>query len=108
MTSNSRNVVLHVSDTGPDIQRALAAAALLASSDRSLGVRVIVNGPALEALTGSAPVDVPERTAVAACEVGMGRQGISPGALRPGVQTVPSAVVALAEAQFAGAAYIRI
>ncbi len=103
-----REVILHVSDDPADVQRALDAAAGLEDSSLDVSVRVIVNGAALTGLTGEEAVALPEHTQVAACRVGMGRRGIDPGELRPAVQTVPSAVVAIVEAQMAGAVYVRI
>jgi len=103
-----REVILHVSDDPDGVQRALDAAAGLADADLGVNVRVIVNGAALAGLTGTTAVEVPERTQVAACSVGLGRRGITPGELRPDVVTVPSAVTAIVQAQLAGAAYVRI
>lgn len=101
-------VILHVSDDPGDVQRALDAAAGLAAADLGVSVRVIVNGAALTGLTGTDAVALPEHTQVAACGVGLGRRGIAPDELRPAVQTVPSAVVAIVQAQLDGAAYVRI
>lgn len=103
-----RDVILHASDDPADVQRALDSAAGIASADLGVRVRIIVNGPALEGLTGSEAVSLPEGTEVAACSVGMGKRGIDADDLRPDVQTVPSAVRAIVEAQLAGAAYVRI
>lgn len=103
-----REVILHVSDDPADVQRALDAAAGLEDADLGVSVRVIVNGAALTGLTGTDAVEVSEHTEVAACSVGLGRRGIDPDELRPAVQTVPSAVTAIVQAQLAGAAYIRI
>lgn len=109
MTRECRDVVvLHASTTPGDVQRALAAAETLGASQPQTGIRVIVNGAALDALTGTDPVALPANTEVEACLVGMGKRGISVDQLRPAVLTVPAAVVALAQAQFSGAAYIRI
>lgn len=103
-----REVILHVSDDPADVQRALDAAAGLQAADLGVHVRVIVNGAALTGLTGADAVVLPESTEVAACSVGLGRRGIGSDELRPAVQTVASAVVAIVEAQLAGAAYVRI
>lgn len=105
---SAREVILHVSDDPADVQRALDAAAGLQTAGLGVDVRVIVNGAALTGLTETDAVDVPEHTRVAACSVGLGRRGIDPEDLRPAVLTVPSAVVAIVEAQLAGAAYVRI
>lgn len=108
MVDQNRVVVLHASTDPADVRRALDAAATLETSDPDLHVRIIVNGPALSGLTGRDPVEVPANTRVEACLVGMGKRGITVDQLRPAVGTVSSAVAALAQAQFAGAAYIRI
>ena len=109
MAKEYRDVVLlHASNEPGDVQRALAAVATLGAGQPQTGIRVIVNGAALDGLTGSDPVVLPANTEVEACLVGMGKRGITVDQLRPAVLTVPAAVVALAQAQFAGAAYIRI
>lgn len=109
MTKEYRDVVvLHASNDPGDVQRALAAAATLGAGQPQTGIRVIVNGAALDGLTGTDPVVLPANTEVEACLVGMGKRGITVDQLRPAVLTVPAAVVALAQAQFTGAAYIRI
>lgn len=103
-----RTVILHATDDPGDVQRALDAASGVRSLDPSLHVRIIVNGGALTGLTGAADLNPPEGTEVAACSVGLGRRGIDHDELRPGVQSVPSAVAAIVEAQLAGAAYVRL
>lgn len=108
MEESPQDVILHVSDDPADVQRALDAAAGLQAASLGVRVRVIVNGPALAGLTGAQVVEVPERTEVAACSVGLGRRGIDPDDLRPEVGTVPSAVTAIVQAQLSGAVYIRI
>ncbi|MFD6094105.1 hypothetical protein ACFWGN_18485 [Oerskovia sp. NPDC060338] len=108
MDQSRREVILHVSDDPDDLQRALDAAAGLQATDLGVRVRVIVNGPALAGLTGTDAIEMPEHTQVAACNIGLGRRGIDPDELRPEVQTVPSAVTTIVQAQLDGAAYIRI
>jgi uncharacterized protein len=55
------------------------------------------------------PADaVPADLEVAARALGLARHGIQAADLPTGIGTVPSAPVALAAAQFAGAAYIRL
>lgn len=113
MAGETRNVVvLHASTDPGDVQRALSAAETLAAAlgetDPQLHIRIIVNGAALDGLTGTEAVILPANTGVEACLNGMGRRGLTTDQLRPAVGTVPAAVVALAQAQFAGAAYIRI
>lgn len=101
-------VVLHASTEAGDVQRALSAAATLRAKGPRVRVRIIVNGAALDGVTGTDPVDPPPDTDVEACLTGMEKRGISTDQLRPAVRTVPAAVVALTQAQFDGAAYIRI
>lgn len=108
MDESLRDVILHVSDDPDDVHRALDAAAGLQAAGLGVRVRVIVNGPALAGLTSTDTVHVPEHTEVAACSVGLERRGIDPDELRPEVETVPSAVTAIVQAQLAGAAYVRI
>lgn len=107
--SSSNAVVLHVSEKPEDVSRAVAAAKGLTDAHPDLHVRIIVNGPALVGVTTAAEQLTPdEATTVEACQVGMHRRDLAPDQLQPTVQTVGSAVVALAEAQLAGAAYIRL
>lgn len=108
MDRNAHEVILHVSDDPADMQRAVDAAAGLQKADPAVRVRVIVNGPALDGLTGTEAIETPEDVEVAACHVGVGLRSIDPGDLRPDVQTVPSAVTTIVQAQRAGASYIRI
>lgn len=98
-----RTVVLHVTSSPADVERAVATAARLRSALAGTDVRIIVNGPALYGLTAGG-----ELADVEACGGGLDQLGIDPSTLRAGVVVIPSAAVALAEAQFAGAAYIRI
>ena len=111
MTPQNRpaEVVLHVSDAAEHLPRATAAATTLREARPGTRVRIIVNGPALDAVVADGvPLTVDEATSVEACELGLGRRGLDPEALQPGVRTVGSAVIALFDAQQAGASYIRI
>lgn len=103
-----REVILHVADGPAGVQRAVETAAALEAADPEVDVRVIVNGPALTGLTGDTAVDLPDHTPVAACSLGLERRDIERDELRPGVVAVPSAVVAIVEAQKAGARYVRV
>jgi len=109
-TTPSRNeIVLHVSDTPEDVSRAIAASSALAQADPAAQVRIIVNGAALDGVTESAPpVTLDEGVTVEACQIGLRRRGIGEDSLRPGVSTLTSAVVSIAEAQRRGASYIRL
>lgn len=105
-------VVLHVSDHPDDVARGLSAAGLIAQSE-PMRVRVIVNGPAVTELVRTGPgsrepIPSPEGVSILACQRGLRAQGFNADDLRPGVGSVPSAVIALANAQHEGAAYIRI
>lgn len=104
---DSTDVVLHVSTHPDDVPRAIGSARLLAAEGWT--VRIIVNGPALGGLlTDAAALPAVAGVSIAACETGMRGRGIQAENLAPGTGTVPSAVVALAQAQRAGAAYIRV
>ncbi len=100
-------VVLHVSDQPANIARALSAAELITSRE-PMRVQVVINGEAITGLSGSEPIGAGEGVSVWACERALKQRGLPPDGLRPGVGTVPSAVIALANAQHEGAAYIRI
>lgn len=103
MSAQPRRVVVHVSEDPADVERAVSTAASLREAFPDAEVRVIVNGAALEGLRAGEPLP-----GVEACAVGLGRRGIDAGSLRDGVKVIPSAAIALAEAQFDGAAYLRI
>ena len=75
---------------------------------RAYAGQVVVNGEAIIGLSGSEPIDVGAGVSSWACERALQQRGLPPDGLRPGVGTVPSAVIALANAQHEGAAYIRI
>ena len=100
-------VVLHVSDQPANVARALSAAELITSRE-PMRVQVVVNGEAVTGLSGSEPIDVGTAVSIWACERALSQHGLTPDGLRPRVGTVPSAVIALANAQHEGAAYIRI
>lgn len=102
-TPHPRRVVLHVSDDPVDIDRAVDTAHTLRETFPDANIRVIVNGPALEGLRRGSPLP-----GVQACAIGLQRRKIDPSDLREGVEIIPSAATALIEAQFDGAAYIRI
>lgn len=104
-----RTVLLHVSTDGHDITRALGIAGILHEERPDTRVRIIVNGPAVPGLTvDAAPLTITGAATVEACEGGMRGHDITVEQLQPGVITVPSAAVALSDAQFDGAAYIRV
>lgn len=106
---SSQNVVLHISTAPADVARAIGSAATLHRARPAARIRIIVNGPAITGVTRDAEALVlPEFATVEACEVGMRAHAISADALQEGILTTPSAIVALSDAQWAGAAYIRI
>jgi len=101
--TDPRRVVVHVTDDPADLDRAVATAQSLREAFPDGEVRVIVNGPALDGLREGQSLP-----GVEACAIGLERRGIDTAALRAGVDVIPSAAMAIAEAQFKGAAYIRI
>src|SRR5699024_12206017 len=94
-------------DRPANITRALSAAEPLPSRE-PMRVQVVVNGEAIIGLSGSEPIDVGAGVSIWACERALRQHDLALDGLRPGVGTVPSAVIALANAQHEGAAYIRI
>lgn len=104
-----KTVVLHCSDAAEDVQRAVAAASTITTDDPSIRAEVIVNGAALEGLRlASPPVEPGARVSVRACSMGLSKRGIPSSDLQTEVGLTDSAVVALSQAQFEGAAYLRI
>lgn len=104
----SQVVVLHVSDKVQDVQRAIDSARRLSKTFAGVRVRIIINGQALDAATGLRPDQLPPETTVGVCAVGLANRGIDAAELAEGVEVVPAAPIAIAQAQFAGAAYVRL
>ncbi|QMU96900.1 hypothetical protein FVO59_06440 [Microbacterium esteraromaticum] len=108
MTS-PRIALLHVSDRPEDISRAIGIAHTLHEARPGYGIRIIVNGPAVRGATLDAdPLEVPGFASIEICEGGLRARDIPVDALQSGVTTTASAAVALADAQFDGAAYNRV
>ena len=107
--TDQRTALLHVSDRPEDITRAIGIAHALHEGRPEYGIRIIVNGPAVRGATRDAdPLDVPDFASIEICEGGLRGRGIPVDSLQPGVVTTASAAVAIADAQFAGAAYNRV
>ena len=104
-----RIALLHVSDRPEDIKRAIGIAHTLHEGRPEYGIRIIVNGPAVRGATRDAdPLDVPDFASIEICEGGLRGRDIPFDSLQPGVVTTASAAVAIADAQFDGAAYNRV
>ena len=103
-----REIVLHLAAPPADLAGALATAARLRAARPRTSVTLVINGPALEELVGPDPLGLVEGIHVEACETGLAGRDIAISDLRPGTTTIPMAVVALADAQQRGAAYIRL
>lgn len=107
-TGQARTVVLHASDKVQDVQRAIDSARRLGEAFEGVRVRIIINGQALDAATGRRPDRLPPETTVGVCAVGLANRGIDAAQLPAGIQVVPAAPIAIAQEQFAGAAYVRL
>lgn len=103
----SHTILLHVSDRSEDVARAIGSARTLSEARPDADIRIIVNGAALAGLTRDA-AELPDTSRIEACEGGLRSRDIPVDTLQPGIRTTASAVVALSDAQFDGAAYIRI
>lgn len=99
---------MHVSDDARNLARALSTAATLVGALTDLRLRIVVNGAALQGLVGTEAPRLPPGVGVDACAIGLENHGIDRSALAPGIDVVPSAAVALVQAQLAGAAYLRL
>lgn len=107
--TDQRIALLHVSDAPEDISRAIGIAHALHDGRPEYGIRIIVNGSAVRGATLDAPaLEVPDFASIEICEGGLRGRGIPFDSLQPGVVTIPASAVALADAQFEGAAYNRV
>lgn len=107
--SSQRTVILHVSDRPGDVTRAIGIAEILRGERPETRIRIIVNGPAIPGVAAdAAELPTTDAATIEACEGGLRGHGIAVDALQPGLLTVSSAAVALSDAQFDGAAYIRV
>lgn len=108
----ARTVVIHVTTDPADVARSINSARILHKDRPDHRIRIIVNGPAITGVTRDADTvaieKLPEGAAIEACEGGMRAHGIAEADLQDGIRTVPAAIVALTDAQFEGAAYIRL
>lgn len=108
----SRTVVIHVTADPADVARSITSARILHKDRPEHRIRIIVNGPAITGVTRGADAlaidSLPEGAAIEACEGGMRAHEITEDDLQPGIRTVAAAIVALTDAQFEGAAYIRL
>jgi intracellular sulfur oxidation DsrE/DsrF family protein len=103
-----REVVIQVSDAADQVENAVQLGQRMQSEISGLKVRVIVHGGALAGVVGDAPVDLPDRVQVQACQFGLTKHGYELSQLRAGVDTVPGASTAIVEAQLNGAAYLKL
>ncbi|MFB0835059.1 DsrE family protein [Arthrobacter halodurans] len=113
-----RILLLHVAGPGeppfPDLAAAARAARNALAELDGADVEIVVQGPSVGALVAGGPAGDELRTlledgvAVAACANSLRSAGLAGKPLVKGVRVVPAAVARLAEAQFDGAAYVRV
>jgi intracellular sulfur oxidation DsrE/DsrF family protein len=108
-------ILIHAFAENPDvITGALRVARNAAQGLPDRIVEVVVQGPAVTGLTadGGFEDDLAQTLItgvnIVACRNSLDRAGLDPSQLAAGIAVVPSAVVHLAERQWAGAAYIRV
>lgn len=104
----NRAVVIHVSETGEDVTRAISTAATLHESLPDIRVRIVVNGPALTAVPTIDTTEIPADVEVSVCATGLQRRDIAQAAIPEGVEIVPAASIVIVEEQLNGAAYLRL
>ncbi|TCJ21768.1 hypothetical protein E0W80_15615 [Microbacterium sp. PI-1] len=113
--SEQHMLLIHAFGSDP----AVITGALRVARNASYGlpearIRVVVQGPAVAGLVSGAGFDedlvdtLRGMIDVAACGNSMEREGVEQDQLSEGVTAVPSAVIHLAEQQWAGAAYVRV
>lgn len=113
--SEQRELLIHAFGSDP----AVITGALRVARNASHGlpearIRVVVQGPAVAGLVSGAGFDEDLADTlrcpleVTACGNSMEREGITQDQLTKGVIVVPSAVIHLAQQQWAGAAYVRV
>lgn len=115
--SADRTLLIHVFDETPASLPAALRVAGNAATDLGddASVQIVVQGGAVRGLVrdGATADEVRDVMAVAtvsvvACRNSMQRTGVEPDVLLDGVHVVPAAVSHLAQAQWSGAAYVRI
>jgi intracellular sulfur oxidation DsrE/DsrF family protein len=71
-------------------------------------IRIVVNGPALTAVSTLAPDELSGNVGVSVCAIGLQRHNITETEVPDGVEIVPAAPLIIIEEQFNGAAYLRL
>lgn len=111
-SSSPLKVVLHVSDCAT-LAHALANAGNLQAARPDTQIRLLLNGPAVTAVQGQNSMTARLGQLMAAgvtvqlCRHALRAQQIDEASLPAGLEVVPAGIVALAEAQAAGWAYIK-
>nr|WP_274638384.1 DsrE family protein [Microbacterium bovistercoris] len=110
-----RVILIHAFSEDPEvITAALRVARNAAQSLPDAIVEVVVQGIAVTGLTvgGRFEDDIAQTMTrgvrTVACGNSIERAGLDPAQLMAGIEVVPSAIVHLAEQQWAGAAYVRV
>lgn len=108
MCEMNRDAVLDVTASPEDVDRIVGVAARLRDRVPRLRVHIIVSAEAISGTIGAQPLEVPDGITVSVCQYGLDKQGYDRAQVRPGIETVPTAISAVIEAQLAGAAYMHI
>lgn len=106
--STTRAAVIHGDRLPEDFHRGIDVATRLKQVEPDLLVRVILNGKAVAEAVGTESLNLVDGVSVEVCQVALKKLGFVPGDVRPGVDVVPMAAHAILDAQFAGAAYLRL
>lgn len=106
--SATRAAVIHGDRSPEDFHRGIDVATRLKQVEPELLVRVILNGKAVAGAVSTERLDLVDGVSVEVCQVALDKQGFSRDDVRPGVGVVPMAAHAILDAQFAGAAYLRL
>lgn len=107
-SASERRIVIHASDSPGDAQRAVEVAKSMQDAFPGIAVRIVISGEAITAVPDLPAGEAPKDVEIGVCAIGLRRRGIDETAVPAGVEIFPTAPIAIAEAQFEGAAYLRL
>lgn len=103
-----RRVLIHVVDGDPRRAARVATNALAQRDDVS--IEIVLQGPVIDAVTAPAVwlSELPANTTLLVCANSLNTFGLDHSDIVAPAAVIPAAVAHIAEAQWAGAAYVRV